>query len=88
MEVRRRLFVTMASVGALVAAAVPMVVAGGHAQAAPFNLHHLNQIQQRLISSELINAAGPQTSAAIGDNPGQGSDGSPEGTPPDSPPPA
>ncbi|MDQ6614279.1 MAG: glycoside hydrolase [Actinomycetota bacterium] len=82
MKIRRRVFVALASASVLASATVPAVVmAGSHAQAAPFNVHHLNKIQQRLISSELINAAGPQTSATIGDNPGQGPDGAPAGTP-------
>src|SRR3984893_6656582 len=84
MKIRGRVFVMLASVGALAAAGVPAVVVAGHAQATPFDIHHLNKIQQRLISSELINAAaGPPAGAAasIGTDTGQGPDGAPEVVP-------
>jgi hypothetical protein len=81
-NLRRKIGVTLASLVVVAAATVPIVVATGPvATAAPFDIHHLSKIQQRLISSELINAAGPQTAASIGGDEGQGPDGAPVGVP-------
>ncbi|HEX3540706.1 MAG TPA: sialidase family protein [Acidimicrobiales bacterium] len=81
MRIRRRVVVGLASVGALAAATIP-VIAGGSAQASlAFNLSKLNKIQQRLVSSELINALGPSSTASIGNDNGGGADGAPN-TPP------
>ena len=85
MKIRRRLFVTLASVGALASASVPVVVAGGHAQAAAFSIHSLNKVQLRLISSELINRGNQATVTPhlAGGDEGGGSDGAPVGVPSD-----
>ncbi len=81
MAIRRRVVVALASVSALAAASVPVLVSGGSAQATAFSLNKLNKIQQRLVSSELINELGPQNTAAIGGDNGAGADGAPN-TPP------
>jgi hypothetical protein len=81
MTIRRRVVVALASASALAAASVPVLV-GGHAQALAFNFNSLKPIQQRLVSSELINALGtPSHGAPIGDDEGSGPDGAPN-TPP------
>ena len=81
---RRRVALALASVGALVAASVPVLV-GGSAEATAFNLGKLNQIQQRLVSGELINELGPSVSPNVvpggSDDNGGGADGAPN-TPP------
>jgi hypothetical protein len=71
----------LASVGVMAAAFMPVVMTTGHAQA-QVSIHHLTKMQQRLISAELINAAGPPPpgSAPTNDS-GGGPDGAPEATP-------
>ena len=84
MHIRQRVLVALAAVGAMAAAMVPDVMTAGQAQA-QVDIHHLTKVQQRLISSELINAAGSPSSAGFqavpADDEGQGPDGAPEGVP-------
>lgn len=81
MTIRRRVVVALASASFLAAASVP-VLAGGHAQASlAFNVHKLNKIQQRLVSSALINVLGAPNAAPINGDEGDGPDGAPD-TPP------
>jgi hypothetical protein len=82
-----RVLVIVASAGLLAGGLVP-AVSGSTAGAAPFNVKHLNKIQRRLISGELVAAlAGstntPNTVPGSGDpDQGQGADGAPN-TPPE-----
>ena len=72
---RRHGVVALASVGALAAGLLlPLQATVPVAQATTFNIHKLNKIQQRLVSSELINVLGAPSNAAGIDN-GDGADG-------------
>ena len=80
----RKVLVAMASAGALVGASLPMLAT--QSQAAPFNVNHLNKIQRRLVSGELLAELGTGSGASPslvpgGDDNGGGADGAPN-TPP------
>ena len=81
MNTRRKVYSTLASVSLLAAVFMPVVMTTGHAQA-QVSIHHLTKMQQRLISAELINAAGPPApGSAPSNDSGGGPDGAPEATP-------
>ncbi|HVU91954.1 MAG TPA: hypothetical protein VHC23_06955, partial [Jatrophihabitans sp.] len=88
MPLLRRVLIVLSAVALAVAGLLPLV-AGSSAAAKPFNVKHLNKIQRRLISGELLAELGgggsgvtPNAVPGGGDeDAGQGPDGAPN-TPP------
>src|SRR5215467_10506211 len=87
MRKRRRVLVAVLSAGVL-AAGLVATLGTSTAGAAPFNVKHLNKIQRRLVSGELLDqlsgtSATPNVIPGGGDDEGPGADGAPN-TPPES----